>query len=357
MHFFYHLSKPCTNNEAEYEALITGLELAILMEIKEIKIFGDSQLVINQVAGTYKVLNPNLLKYHQYTLHLLEQIPTATLSRVPRGSNSVADAFAKLVKEFACPEEDSIPIEIQGRKALSLIDLEHISKTPLQILSASSTTDEEGDWRRPLIDYLKEGKLPQDKSLSNQIKKRALSYALVNNLLYRRSFDHMWLRCLDQREALKILNEVHSGLCGAHQSGPKMKLKIKRLGYYWPTMIEDCMNTAKHCHQCQVHGVVLHQPPNVLHPTIASWPFKSWGTDIIGPIDPPSARGHHFILAATDFFSKWAEAIPLRNVTSHHVLKFFRDHIVYKFGVPRRIISDYGSTFKSKKNQQFCKTP
>ncbi|KAI0513402.1 hypothetical protein KFK09_009422 [Dendrobium nobile] len=83
MHFSYHLSEPCTNNEAEYEALITGLELAILMEIKEIKIFGDSQLVINQVAGTYRILNPNLLKYHQYTLHLLEQIPTATLYRVP----------------------------------------------------------------------------------------------------------------------------------------------------------------------------------------------------------------------------------------------------------------------------------
>ncbi|KAI0499574.1 hypothetical protein KFK09_017780 [Dendrobium nobile] len=147
MHFSYHLSEPCTNNEAEYEALITGLELAILMEIKEIKIFGDSQLVINQVARTYKVLNPNLLRYHQYTLHLLEQIPTATLYRVPRGSNFAADALAKLAKEFACPEEDSIPIEIQGRKALSLIDLEHIGKTPLQILSASSTADEEGDWR------------------------------------------------------------------------------------------------------------------------------------------------------------------------------------------------------------------
>ncbi|XP_020704571.1 uncharacterized protein LOC110115628 [Dendrobium catenatum] len=140
-------SQLCTNNEVEYEALITGLELAILMKIKVIKIFGNSQLLINQVAGTYKVLNPNLLKYHQYTLHLLEQIPTATLYRITRGSNSAADALAKLVKEFACPEEDSIPIEIQDRKALSPIDLKHISKAPLQILSASSTTDEEGDWR------------------------------------------------------------------------------------------------------------------------------------------------------------------------------------------------------------------
>ncbi|PKU82315.1 putative mitochondrial protein [Dendrobium catenatum] len=147
LHFSYHLSEPCTNNEAEYEALIIGLELAILMEIKMIKIFGDSQLVINQVAGTYKVLNLNHLKYHQYTLHLLEQIPIATLYRVPRGSNYAADALAKLAKEFACPEKDSIPIEIQGRKTLSPINLEHISKNPFQVLSASSMNDEEGDWR------------------------------------------------------------------------------------------------------------------------------------------------------------------------------------------------------------------
>ncbi|PKU75443.1 hypothetical protein MA16_Dca019709 [Dendrobium catenatum] len=355
MHFSYHLSKPCTNNEAEYEALIIGLELAILMEIKVIKIFGDSQLVINQVAGTYKVLNPNLLKYHQYTLHLLEQIPTVTLYKVPRGRNFAADALEKLAKEFASPEEDSIPIEIQGCKILSPIYLEHISKNPFQILSASSATDKEGDWRQPLIDYLQEGKLPQDKSLSNQIKKRAISYALVNNLLYRRSFDQMWLHCLHKQEALKIVNEVHSGLCGAHQSGPKMKLKIKRLGYYWHTMIDDCMNTAKYCHQCKVHGVVLHQPPNVLHPTIASSPFESWGTDIIGPIDPPSSRGHRFILATTDYFSKWAKAILLRNVTSRHVLKFFCDHIVYRFGVPRKIISDNRSAFKSTKINSFVR--
>ncbi|XP_020687491.1 uncharacterized protein LOC110103219 [Dendrobium catenatum] len=355
MHFSYHLSDPCTNNEAEYEALITGLELVILMEIKVIKIFGDSQLVINQVAGTYKVLNPNISKYQQYTLHLLEQIPTVTLYRVPRGSNSTVDALAKLAKEFACPEEDSILIEIQGRKALSPIDLEYISKKPLQIFSASSTTEEEGDWTRHLIDYLQKKKLPQDKSLSNQIKKRALSYALVNNSLYCRSFDQMWLRCLDKQQALKIVNEVHSGLYSAHQSDAKMKLRIKRLGYYWPTMIDDCMNVVKHCHQCQVHGVVLHQPPNVFYPTIASWPFESWGMDVIGPIDRPSSRGHHFLLAATNYFLKWVEAIPLRNVTSHHVLKFFLDHIVYRFGVPRRIISDHGSAFKSTKINSFVR--
>ncbi|NAU33239.1 reverse transcriptase-like protein, partial [Klebsiella pneumoniae] len=92
LRYSYHLSEPCTNNEAEYEALITGIELAILMDIREIKIFGDSQLVINQIAGTYKVLKPRLLEYYQYAMKLLQRIPVVTLTRIPRGLNATADA-------------------------------------------------------------------------------------------------------------------------------------------------------------------------------------------------------------------------------------------------------------------------
>ncbi|XP_020678532.2 uncharacterized protein K02A2.6-like [Dendrobium catenatum] len=82
-------------------------------------------------------------------------------------------------------------------------------------------------------------------------------------------------------------------------------------------------------------------------------PMPSWGTDIVGPIDPPSSKGHRFILTATDYFSKWAEAVSLREVKTSHMLQFLKDHIVYKFGVPRRIIFDNGPAFKSTKLNQF----
>jgi ribonuclease HI len=47
--------------EAEYEALIAGLELSLELEIKAVRIFGDSQLIINQIIGEYKVLKPELI--------------------------------------------------------------------------------------------------------------------------------------------------------------------------------------------------------------------------------------------------------------------------------------------------------
>jgi Integrase zinc binding domain len=149
----------------------------------------------------------------------------------------------------------------------------------------------------------------------------------VDNTLYRRSYDQLWLRCVSGPEAEHVMKEMHSRLCGAHQFGPKMKLKIKRMGYYWPTMVADCEDHAKKCRMCQIHDPFIHQAPNPLHPTVASWPFSMWGTNIVGPIDPPTSRGHRFILAATDYFTKWTKAVPLKEVKASDVVKFFKTHI------------------------------
>jgi len=53
------------------------------------------------------------------------------------------------------------------------------------------------------------------------------------------------LRCLLREKATYVLNEVHAGVCDAHQAGPKLANQIKRLSYYWPTMIQDAIKFAK----------------------------------------------------------------------------------------------------------------
>jgi len=64
--------------------------------------------------------------------------------------------------------------------------------------------------------------------------------------------------------------------------------------------------------------------------------------DVIGPISPPSSKRHRFILAIIDYFSKWAEAIPSREVKTSDVIKFVKYHVIYHFGVPRQIVHDNG---------------
>ncbi|XP_020266913.1 protein NYNRIN-like [Asparagus officinalis] len=76
--------------------------------------------------------------------------------------------------------------------------------------------------------------------------------------------------------------------------------------------------------------------------------------DIVGPIHPPSSKGHSYILAATDYFSKWAEAIPLKETRGVDVVNFVRTHLIYRFGIPARIISDNGTPFKNQDMQRLC---
>jgi ribonuclease HI len=348
------LTEPCTNNEAEYEALIAGLELSIELEIKAVRTFGDSQLIINQVIGEYKVLKPELIQYLQKAMELIKKIPYVSIEKVTRAVNGEADALAKLAKELGEPTELEIHITVRNRRPLSLCQItsdagNEIAEPKKAEQQEAMITKEDDDWRQPFIEYFQHGTLPKDKRAADQLRKRVLRYAYVGSTLYRRSYDQLWLRCVSGPEAKRVMKEIHSGLCGAHQSGPKMKLKIKRMGYYWPTMVADCEDHPKKCRMCQIHGPFIHQAPNPLHPTVASWPFSMWGTDIVGPIDPPTSRGHRFILAATDYFTKWAEAIPLKEVKASDVVKFFKTHILYRFGTPQWIISDNGMAFKSSK--------
>ena len=69
--------------------------------------------------------------------------------------------------------------------------------------------------------------------------------------------------------------------------------------------------------------------------------------DLIGPINPPS-NGYIWILVATEYFIKWVEAIHLKKATGAAVANFIRNHIITRFGIPRRLISDNGTPFINK---------
>ena len=144
-----------------------------------------------------------------------------------------------------------------------------------------------------------------------------------------------------------MLKEAHDGICGAHQPDLKLKDRLHRLSYYWPTMITNVIKYAQRCKACQLHTDFIHQPPELLHLIVASWPFEAWEIDIVGPISPSSLKGHRFILAITNYFSKWTEAIPLIEVKTFNMVNFIKHHVIQRFGVPKLIIHDNGPQFLS----------
>ena len=63
VHYALRLQFPATNNEAEYEALIARLRLAKEMGLQQLRVYSDSQLVINQVRGDYQAKGENMMAY------------------------------------------------------------------------------------------------------------------------------------------------------------------------------------------------------------------------------------------------------------------------------------------------------
>lgn len=84
-----------TNNQAEYEGLISGLTWIINADLGELhlKIFMDSLLIVNQVKGEYKVKNAALLTQYQKVSNLLTKIPSYEIAHIPRSKNHVADSL------------------------------------------------------------------------------------------------------------------------------------------------------------------------------------------------------------------------------------------------------------------------
>ena len=84
------------------------------------------------------------------------------------------------------------------------------------------------DWRQPIIDYLCYRILPENPRRRIDIRRLAPRFLYYKDTLYRRSFEGMLLRCLGEEETIQALQEAHSGVCGSHQSGPKLHFHIKR---------------------------------------------------------------------------------------------------------------------------------
>ena len=108
------------------------------------------------------------------------------------------------------------------------------------------------------------------------------------------------------------------------------------------------------CHECQIHGDLIHSPPSELHAMSAPWPFVAWGIDVIGPIEPKASNGHRFILVAIDYFTKWVKAVTFKSVTRKVVVDFIHFNIICRFGIPKVIITDNAENLNSHLMQEVC---
>ncbi|XP_074352141.1 uncharacterized protein LOC141691308 [Apium graveolens] len=109
IHFKFYV----TNNDAEYEALINGLKIALEVGVVNLIAQSDSELVVNQVNGGFQARGPWTELYMRCVQHLLERFGNARMEGVPREENSNADALAKMGSQMDSVLLGQIPLGIQ----------------------------------------------------------------------------------------------------------------------------------------------------------------------------------------------------------------------------------------------------
>ena len=153
------------------------------------------------------------------------------------------------------------------------------------------------------------------------------------------------LRCfLTHEEAEVVLNDYHKGACGGHLSGLSTTQKILRAGYFWSLIFKDYINAVKKCHPYQVFACNMCLHPTLLHLIITSGPFTKWGLDFMD-FNPALTRGHHHIIVDVDYFTKWAEAMPMVKSNDETDVHFVFHQIITQFGIPKELVTDHGRHF------------
>jgi hypothetical protein len=112
------------------------------------------------------------------------------------------------------------------------------------------------------------------------------------------------------------------------------------------------MEVVTKCKDCQFFQKQTTKHANPLRSIDLSWPFAIWGIDIIG-ILPRKPGGFRFLFIVINTFTKWMKAMPVANITQEGVIKFLQS-IIYRFSVPKDVMTDNGTQFKGAKFISCC---
>ena len=203
--FVFHAS----NNEAEYEAVIAGLNLAHSLEVDQLEVdqlevYSDSQLVVRQIEDTYEAKSETMVLYLQKVHDLLKKFVLVQVKHVPRTENSRADSLAKLaiaLQEDLCR---STPVEYLAEPS---IDPYSMVVAPVESVPS---------WMDPIWDYINDGTLPDDPKEAAKIRVRSSRFTNHKGSLYKRGFYTPFLKCIKREDTEYVLREVHEGICGNH---------------------------------------------------------------------------------------------------------------------------------------------
>ncbi|MCO5606860.1 hypothetical protein L7F22_061051 [Adiantum nelumboides] len=282
-----------SNNEAEYATLKAGLEECKSMGIRRLMVKGDALLIVKQVQGTWACKNSKLLQWLHEVKLLMKDFEAIQIQHISRQHNKEADNMANNEFEVMVGAIKFKEPLFQGQESME--DILYFLET--------------GECFKHL-----------ERVQRHCLVRKDLSYQLIGEHLYHKGKDLVLRRVPLVKEIEKILMSCHDGVCGGHFAQEITSRKVLQAG-----------------------DRKLSYGPRF--PIFAYGPFEKWGIDAIGPL-PCTSTGKQYILTATDYMTKWAEAASVARITAADVSKFVLDYICSRFGTPLEILSDRGPGFR-----------
>nr|CAN82810.1 hypothetical protein VITISV_007057 [Vitis vinifera] len=235
------------------------------------------------------------------------------------------DAKARLIRWILLLQE--FDLQIRDKKGVENVVADHFSRLAIahnsHVLPINDDFPEESlmllektPWYAHIANYLVTSEVPSEWKAQDRkhFFAKIHDYYWEEPFLFKYCADQIIRKCVPEEEQQGILSHCHENACGGHFASQKIAMKVLQSGFTWPSLFKDS------------HIMCI---------------------DFMRPF--PMSFGNSYILVGVDYVSKWVEAIPCKHNDHRVVIKFLKENIFSRFGVPKAIISD-GST-------HFCNKP
>jgi ribonuclease HI len=242
----------CTNNIAEYEALLLGLRKLRAMGIRRAFLKTDSQVIYGHVDKSSKARDPKLEKYLDTVRRLEASFEDFSLKNIPRGENEHADLLAKSATQ-GLPLPPEVFFETIKAPSVELMERAVLAISPVH----------SEDWRTEIISFLQGNCLSDDEAYNKRMEARTRPYVIIEGELYKHGVCSPLLKCLSRAEGIELMKEIHAGLCGSHIGSSPLLGKVFRQGFYWPKAVSDAAELVQKCENCQKCARDQKQPSSL----------------------------------------------------------------------------------------------
>ncbi|MCO5614493.1 hypothetical protein L7F22_068776 [Adiantum nelumboides] len=242
-----------SNNETEYDVLISGLKICLAQKIRRLMVKGDALLIVKQILGIWACKNEKLRTKVTSIRKLFSQFEEVQLYHIPRKENEDADLLA----QQAVSNQDKAHVVIA---AIALKDPQYAGMESLTLV----------------VNYILEGEFPKEFTTGQRrkLKKQASLFLWLEGALYQKGKDLVCRRVPSINEIPNILKGLHEKACGRHFSH---ELTLKKV---------------------------------LLAGLIANGPFEKWGIDAMGSLSR-TANGKLYILVAIDYMTRFGAFLEI----------------------------------------------